>query len=109
MTLKEEMDSKIYKFISKWKNNKRKQMFGGFGYYLNGNMVAGIHGKNYVLRLGEDEAGIATKLPIFKNFTVSGKIRKGWVIAKPDAFSDDEILLKWLNKAKIFVDTLPPR
>ena len=46
MALKSEMDSKVYNIISKWKNTKRKQMFGGFGYYLNGNMIAGIHGKN---------------------------------------------------------------
>lgn len=109
MSLKEEMDSKISQITSKWKNTKKKQMFGGFGYYLNGNMIAGIHSKNYVLRLGEEEAKIATKLPIFKNFIVSGKIRKGWVIAKPDALSDDKIFLKWLNKAREFVDTLPPR
>lgn len=109
MSLKVEMDSKVYKIISKWNNSKRKEMFGGYGYYLNGNMIAGIHGKNYVLRLGLDEAKIAIKLSIFKNFTVSGRVRKGWVIAKPDAFSDDEVLLEWLNKAKNFVDTLPPR
>lgn len=109
MSLKEEMDSKVYSIISKWRNTKRKQMFGGYGYYLNGNMIAGIHGKNYVFHLGVDGAKIATKLPIFKNFTVSGKIRKGWVLAKPDAFSGDDILLEWLNKAKEFVDTLPPR
>lgn len=109
MSLKEEMDSKVFEILSKWKNTKRKQMFGGYGYYLNGNMIAGIHGKNYVLRLGVDKAKIAIKLPIFKNFTVSGKIRKGWVIAKPDAFSSDKILLDWLKKAKEFVNTLPPR
>ncbi|MHA2006960.1 MAG: TfoX/Sxy family protein [Promethearchaeota archaeon] len=109
MALKEEMDSKIYKFISKWNNTKRKQMFGGFGYYLNGNMVAGIHGKKYVLRLGVDMAKTAIKLPLFKNFKVSGKIRKGWVIAEPDAFSDENLLQEWLKKAKSFLETLPPR
>jgi len=109
MALKSEMDSKVYNIISKWKNTKRKQMFGGFGYYLNGNMIAGIHGKNYVLRLGEDATKIATKLPNFSKFTVSGKVRKGWVTAKPEVFTDDEFLLEWLNKAKFFVDTLPPR
>lgn len=109
MTLKEEMDSKIYKFISKWKNTKRKQMFGGYGYYINGNMIAGIHGKNYVLRLGVDEAKTATKLSTFKNFTVSGKTRKGWVIASPDALSEEKTLQEWLNKARKYVDTLPPR
>ena len=109
MTLKEEMDSKVYNIISEWKNTKKKAMFGGFGYYLNGNMIAGIHRKSYVLRLGVDMAETATKLPFLKNFTVSGKIRKGWVIAKPDAFSDNEELHEWLNKAKNFVETLPPR
>lgn len=109
MTLKEEMDSKIFSVISKWKNTKKKAMFGGFGYYLNGNMIAGIHGKSYVIRLGPEIAKTAIKLPIFKNFTVSGKTRKGWVIIKPEAFSNNEILLEWLNKAKTFVETLPPR
>ena len=109
MSLKEEMDSKIFSVISKWKNTKKKAMFSGFGYYLNGNMIAGIHGKSYVIRLGPEIAKTAIKLPIFKNFTVSGKIRKGWVIAKPEAFSEDKLLLEWLNKAKIFVDTLPSR
>ena len=103
------MDSKVYSVISKWKNTKKKAMFGGFGYYLNGNMIAGIHGKSYVLRLGVDIAKTAIKQPIFKNFIVSGKIRKGWIIAKPEAFSDNEILLEWLNKAKNFVETLPSR
>ncbi|HDZ18109.1 MAG TPA: hypothetical protein ENH75_07465 [archaeon] len=77
MALKEEMNSKINKIISKWKNTKSKKMFGGYGYYLNGNMIAGIHGKNYVLRLGENMTRTAIKLPIFKNFRVSGKIRIG--------------------------------
>ena len=79
------------------------------GYYLNGNMIAVIHGKKYVLRLGSEMTKSAIKLPIFKNFTVSGKIRKGWVIVEPDALSDDIILREWLNKAKLFVETLPPR
>ena len=109
MAIKNEMDSKIYNIISTWKNTKKKAMFGGFGYYLNGNMIAGIHGKSYVIRLGPEMAKTANKLPIFKNFTVSGKIRKGWVIAKPEAFSDNEILLEWLKKARNFVETLPPR
>jgi TfoX/Sxy family transcriptional regulator of competence genes len=86
------MDSKLYSIISTWKNNRRKQMFGGFGYYLNGNMVAGIHGSKYVLRLGEEMAKSAIKLPIFESFTVSGKKRKGWVIAEPDALSNDKLL-----------------
>ena len=109
MTVKEEMDLKIYHIISKWKNTKKKAMFGGFGYYLNGNMIAGIHGKSYVIRLGPEMTKTANNLPIFKNFTVSGKIRKGRVIAKPEAFSDNEILLEWLKKARNFVETLPPR
>jgi len=109
MVLKEETDLKIHKFISKWKGTKRKKMFGGFSYYLNGNMIAGIHGKNYVLRLGVKMAKTAIKLPIFKNFIVSGKVRKGWVIAKPETFSNEEIFSEWLNKAKEFVEKLPPR
>jgi len=44
MVYNEEMDLKLNKIISKWKNIKKKKMFGGTGYLLNGNMIAGIQG-----------------------------------------------------------------
>jgi TfoX/Sxy family transcriptional regulator of competence genes len=109
MVYNEKMDSKLNGFISTWRKYSKKKMFGGTGYLLNGNMVAGIHKDFYIFRLGEKNANAAIKLPNIKLFDITGRAMKGWVMAEEDAFSDDEILKEWLVKAKKFVETLPAK
>jgi TfoX/Sxy family transcriptional regulator of competence genes len=101
------MDSKLNSFVSKWKNLSKKKMFGGTGYLINGNMVAGIHKDFYILRLGEKNANIAIQSPKTKLFDMTGRPMKGWIMANESAFSDDNDLKEWLMKAKKFVETLP--
>jgi hypothetical protein len=36
-------------------------------------------------------------------------IIKGWVMVASDGFNSDDELKDWLNKAKDFVNTLPPK
>ena len=43
MVYNEKMDKNLDEIVSNWKNSIKKKMFGGIGYLLNGNMVAGIH------------------------------------------------------------------
>jgi TfoX/Sxy family transcriptional regulator of competence genes len=109
MVYNEKMDSKINTLISKWKHISKKKMFGGTGYLLNGNMVAGIYKDFYILRLGEKNANAALKLSNIRVFDITGRPMKGWVMAEEDAFSDDNSLEEWLIKAKKFVQTLPAK
>jgi TfoX/Sxy family transcriptional regulator of competence genes len=82
-------------------------MFGGTGYLLNGNMVAGIYKDFYVLRLGDENANDALILPKTRLFNITGRAMKGWIMAEEYAFFDKNDLVNWLNKAKLFVETLP--
>ncbi len=106
MVYNEKMDLKLENIVMKWKNTSKKKMFGGTGYLLNGNMVAGIHKNYYVLRLGEKNANTALKLPKIELFDITGRAMKGWVMLEEDALSDDD-LGTWLGMAKKFVETLP--
>lgn len=107
MVYNEKMDLKLSSFIFKWNNISKKKMFGGTGYLLNGNMVAGVYKDFYILRLGERNAKAAIKLPHIRIFDITGRAMRGWVMAEEDAFSDDIHLKKWLSKARLFVETLP--
>ena len=106
MVYNEKMDKILNEIISKWEKSTKKKMFGGTGYLINGNMVAGIHKDYYVLRLGEKNANAALKLPKLELFNITGRAMKGWIMAEEGAFSDDELGM-WLGKAKKFVETLP--
>ena len=84
-------------------------MFGGICYLLRGNMVGGVYKDSIILRLGENRAQTALKLPHFKPFDITGKSMKGWVMATQNAFKNNEELISWLKKPINFVETLPPK
>ena len=109
MPYNEEIDDRIRKLVSRWKNTDAKKMFGGVCHLLNGNMVGGVYKDYLILRLGEEEAAEALKLSYTKPFDITGKPMKGWVMVEGRGFKTDEKLKSWLMKARAFVKTLPPK
>jgi TfoX/Sxy family transcriptional regulator of competence genes len=104
-----EVDSRIRKLISNWKNTDAKKMFGGVCYLLNGNMVCGVYKEFLILRLGEELGGKAMEKPFVRSFDITGRPMKGWVMVAQEGFKTDNELEDWLNQAKKFVETLPPK
>ena len=84
-------------------------MFGGFGYLLNGNMCIGIWKDELILRVGIDVAEDLLKQPNITPFDITGKAMKGWAMAAPQATSEDEDLLGYINLCLDFVQTLDPK
>ena len=87
----------------------KKKMFGGTGYLINGKMVAGIHKDFYILRIGEKNANSAIKSLKAKLFDITGRAMKRWVMVREGAFSTEKELLEWVEKARRFVEKLPPQ
>jgi TfoX/Sxy family transcriptional regulator of competence genes len=109
MAYNEEIEARIRKAVSGWQNTAAKKMFGGVCHLLNGNMFCGVYKDYLILRLGEKNSNEALELPSVKPFDITGKPMKGWVMVAGEGFNSDEELKDWLNKAKEFVHTLPPK
>ena len=109
MPYNEEIDARIRKLVSRWKNSDAKEMFGGVCHRLKGNMVCGVYKDYLILRLGEKESAKALKQSYTKPFDITGKPMKGWVMVEGRGFKTDEKLKFWLIKARTFVMTLPPQ
>ncbi|MGD2186950.1 MAG: TfoX/Sxy family protein [Desulfobacterales bacterium] len=109
MPYNEEIDERIRKVVHRWKNTEAKKMFGGVCHLLNGNMVCGVYKDYLILRLGEPASAEALKQPHARHFDITGKPMKGWVMVDGTGFKTDAQLKSWLNKAKTFVKTLPPK
>lgn len=86
-----------------------KKMFGGVCSLVNGNMVCGVYKEYLILRLGVEAAADALTLPHCRAFDITGRAMKGWVMVAPEGFAGDEELKGWLEKARSFVETLPPK
>lgn len=109
MPYNEEIDVRIKKVVSNWKNTGAKKMFGGVCHLLNGNMFCGVYKEYLILRLGGQKSEEVLKLPFARPFDITGKPMKGWVMLEEKGFNTDKQLKDWLNIAKQYVDTLPPK
>lgn len=84
-------------------------MFGGICHVVHGHMFAGVYQDFLILRLGEAEADEALKLPFVRPMDITGKPLKGWVMVAREGWQTDEDLQAWLEKAKAFALSLPPK
>jgi hypothetical protein len=66
--------------------------------------------KNFlILRLGQDKSSDALKQPYARQFDITGKPMKGWVMIADDGYKSDPDLKGWLIQAKNFAESLPAK
>ena len=106
MAYDKEIEARINKVISPWKDRDEKKMFGGVCHLLNGKMFCGIYKNFLILRLGEEHSKDALKLPFVRPFDITGRPMKGWVMVGKEGFKTDHELRTWLNQARKYVRTL---
>jgi hypothetical protein len=107
MAFDEELDGRVAEIVGPW-DTTRKKMFGGTGYFLNGNMLGGVHKDFLVLRLGGEAGATVLRDPRVRPFDITGRPMQGWVMVEPGGLDDDELVL-WLSTAKAYVGSLPPK
>ena len=83
-------------------------MFGGIGFMLDGNMVAGASKRGLLLRVGKDRYQDALARPGARPMDMRSRPVEGFVYVDPGVL-DDKTLRDWLQLALIFVRTLPAK
>ncbi len=86
-----------------------KNMFGGVGFLLHGNMLVGVWQNSLIARLGLDEAQRALVQAHVRPFDITGRAMRGWIMVDPDGLDTDTQLAAWIERALSFVTTLPPK
>jgi TfoX/Sxy family transcriptional regulator of competence genes len=88
-----------------------KKMFGGVGFFLNGNMLAGTAGGQFadllMLRVGKDAEAAALAEPHTRPVEMRGRRIGGYVFVESAALADRKSLKRWLRRALEHVATLP--
>jgi len=86
-----------------------KKMFGGVGFLLRGNMCVGIWKTSLIVRVGPQQAAAALEETHVREFDITGRPMKGWVMVDAEGLDSDAQLEKWLGQSVAFVETLPPK
>ena len=109
MAFNEILAARIRDALARKKGVEEKRMFGGVGFLLNGNLLVGVWKDSLIVRLGPDEGEAALREPHVKEFDITGRAMKGWVLVGPEGIEDDEQLTAWIGRATRFGRTLPAK
>jgi TfoX/Sxy family transcriptional regulator of competence genes len=85
-----------------------KKMFGGLAFLTDGNMTVGVHGDDLIARIAPDDTPAALAEHGVRLFDITGRPMRGWVMVAGEAL-DDPVLDRWVEQARAFVATLPPK
>ena len=107
MAFSESLAARIRDAVVRKKNIEEKKMFGGVGFLLNGNMLVGVWKDSLIVRLGLDGYEDALLESHVREFDITGKPMKGWVMVEPEGIQSDDQLAGWIERAVTFVKTLP--
>ena len=85
-----------------------KKMFGGLAFLTSGNMTVGVNGDDLVVRIDPEAMDDALAEPGVRPFDMTGRPMRGWIMVASDGLSDDD-LERWIDQARSYVATLPPK
>ena len=109
MAFNEALAERIRLALPRKKAVAEKKMFGGIGFLLNGNMLVGVWKDSLIVRLGPEQAEDALLEPHVKEFDITGRAMKGWVLVEPKGVENDDQLNAWIQRAVLFVGKMPAK
>jgi TfoX/Sxy family transcriptional regulator of competence genes len=109
MAFDESLAARIRDALARKRGVQEKKMFGGVGFLLNGNLLVGVWKDSLIVRLGPDNYDDALLEPHVREFDITGRSMKGWVLVGPVGVENDDQLNDWIERAVKFVRTLPKK
>src|SRR5437773_10425641 len=106
MAFSEILAERIRQSVARRKGVAEKKMFGGIGFLLHGNMLVGVWKESLIVRLDPDEYEDALKERFVKEFDITGRPMKGWVLVEPKGIEADDQLKVWIGRAVKFAGKL---
>ena len=101
------LEQKIEDIVSPWNGLVKKKMFGGMCYLLNGNMCFGIFRDYLIVRMAVDLAAKKLMEKNVREFDITGKPMRGWVMVERDSWGNQKELILWLDIGKSFALSMP--
>lgn len=96
--------------LDRFPDVQRRKMFGYPAAFVGGNMVTGLHGSNWVIRLPDAERDELFAIEGGGPFEpMPGRPMKSYAVVPPSIIADDSTLDRWLERAFAHGRTLPAK
>ena len=104
-----ELAQQIRAALSGQKALSEKEMFGGIGFMIAGNMACGVTGDDLLVRVGPEAYEAALGIENVGVFDMTGRPMRGWVVVAGRAIKTEADLRSWVEKGITFARTLPEK
>ncbi len=89
---------------------QRRKMFGYPAGFANGQMCCGLFGKQFFLRLGENDRGELLRIEGASEFDpMGGRPMREYVVLPDSMLEDQDELQSWLTRSIGYTRSLPPK
>jgi TfoX/Sxy family transcriptional regulator of competence genes len=101
------IEDEIEDVVQQWDSIEKKKMVGGICYLINGNMSFGIWKDYLIVRMSPDLAAEKLEQDHVRQFDITGKPMKGWVMVEKGSWNKRDELTRWLDIGRSFALSLP--
>ncbi|MGB7859756.1 MAG: TfoX/Sxy family protein [Acidimicrobiia bacterium] len=109
MAYSEDLADRVRAHIGSNPGVVEKKMFGGIAFMNHGNMAVGVSSDELMVRVGPGGYEQAINEPGVRDFDMTGKRMKGWVLVDSQGTDEDDDLKGWIDVGMNFAATLPPK
>ena len=109
MAFDETLAARIRQALARKKGVGEKKLFGCACFLLGGNVLVGVWKHSLLARVGPDGYEDALLEPHVREFDITGRPMRNWVLVGPEGVQDDEQLSAWIQRAVKFVGALPAK
>lgn len=86
-----------------------REMFGGIGFLIGGNMAVGVTGDELMVRTGGEVHDDVIARPGARPFDMTGRPMRGWLVVAPEGFATEADFSSWVAAGVSHAETLPPK
>lgn len=90
-------------------NFEKKKMFGGMCYLINGNMSFAVWKDYLIVRMAPELATEKLNNDHVREFDLTGKPMKGWVMVEKGSWNKRDKLAGWIDIGRSFALSLPKK
>src|SRR5438874_857644 len=109
MAFVESLTARIREALARKKGVEEMKLFGCACFLLGSNVFVGVWKHSLIVRVGPDGYEEALLEPHVREFDITRRPMKGWVLVEPKGVEDDNQLQDWIQRAVKFVGTLPAK
>ena len=109
MAYSAELADRIRGVIGKPRELAEKEMFGGVGFMVQGNMAVGVIEDELMVRIDKAATDQALEEPGTRIFDFTGRPMKGWVMVGEAGIATEDGLSQWVQRGVDYALSLPAK